>query len=66
MVEWEDPELTSSHKHTKIATIYRAAIHDLFSDLKTSRKKSIAKDKEGTTMRQVGEVETYYSQDPYL
>ena len=36
MVEQEDPELTSSHRHTKITTIYRASINE--NDLKTSRK----------------------------
>ena len=36
MVEKEDPELTSSHGHTKITTIYRAVICE--NDLKSSRK----------------------------
>ena len=36
MVEKEDPELTSFHRHTKITTTYRAAFNE--NDLKTSRK----------------------------
>ena len=28
MVEWEDPELTSFHRHTKIITIYREATNE--------------------------------------
>ena len=28
MAEYEDPELTSSHRHTKITTIYRATIEE--------------------------------------
>lgn len=32
----EDPELTSSHEHTKIITTYSATIYE--NDLKTSRK----------------------------
>ena len=36
MAEQEDPELISSHGHTKITTIYRATISE--NDLKTSRK----------------------------
>ena len=36
MAEQEDPELTFSHGHTKITTIYRAIIDE--KDLKTSRK----------------------------
>lgn len=32
----EDPKLTSSHKHTKVATIYRATVDK--NGLKTSRK----------------------------
>lgn len=32
----EDPKLTSSHRHTKVATIYRATI--IRNGLKTSRK----------------------------
>ena len=28
MVKWEDPELTSSHGHTKITTVYRAIIDE--------------------------------------
>ena len=36
IMEWEDPELTSSHEHTKITTIYRATTYE--NDLKTSRK----------------------------
>ena len=35
MMEWEDPELTSTHRHTKITTIYRATIDE--NDLKISR-----------------------------
>ena len=31
-----DPELISSHVHTKITTVYRATIDE--NDLKTSRK----------------------------
>ena len=38
MVEQEDPELSSSHNHTKITTIYRATLSE--NDLKTSRKDS--------------------------
>ena len=36
MEEQENPELTSSHGHTKITTIYRATIYE--NDLKTDRK----------------------------
>ena len=36
MAEQEDPQLTSSHKHIKITTIYRATINE--KDLKTGRK----------------------------
>ena len=37
MAEQEDPELTSSHRHTKITTtIYRANIDE--NNLKASRK----------------------------
>lgn len=32
----EDPKLTSSHKHTKVATIYRETVDK--NGLKTSRK----------------------------
>ena len=28
MAEWEVPEFTSSHRHTKTATTYRASIHE--------------------------------------
>ena len=30
MVEWEDPELTYSHGHTQITTIYRETIYETF------------------------------------
>lgn len=36
MSEQEDPELTSSHRHTKITTIYRASIDE--KNRKTNRK----------------------------
>ena len=36
MAEQKDPELTSSHGHTKITAIYRATIDE--KDWKTSRK----------------------------
>ena len=36
MAEQEDPELTSSHGHTKITTIYRATVDD--NELKVSGK----------------------------
>ena len=36
MVEQEDPELTFSHRYTKITTIYTATIDE--NNLKTSRK----------------------------
>ena len=36
VMEYEDPELTSSSRHTKITTIYRAASNE--NNLKTSRK----------------------------
>ena len=36
MVEQKDPELTFSHRCTKITTIYRITIDE--NDLKTSRK----------------------------
>ena len=36
MAEWEDPELTCSHEHTKMKAIYRTAIYE--NNLKTSRK----------------------------
>ena len=36
MAEKKDPELTFSHGHTKIRTIYRTAIDE--NDLQTSRK----------------------------
>ena len=36
MMEQEEPELTSSHRHTKITTIYRATIDE--NDMKTTRK----------------------------
>ena len=36
MVEEEDPELTSSHRHTKITTVYRPIIDE--NSLKNSRK----------------------------
>ena len=36
MAEQENPELTSSHRHTKIITIYRITIDE--KDQKTSRK----------------------------
>lgn len=51
MVEQKDRELTSSQRHTKIATIYRQSIHE--SNLKTSKKGLLRADsyKEGTTMR---------------
>ena len=37
MVEQEDTELTSSHRHIEITTIHRAPIDE--NDLKSSRKK---------------------------
>lgn len=36
MVEEEDPELTSSYRHTSITTIYRATTDE--NDLNTSRE----------------------------
>lgn len=36
MAQQEDPQLTSSHGHTKMTTIYKAAITE--NELKTSRK----------------------------
>ena len=36
MAEQEDPKLNSSHRHTKITTIYRVTIYE--NDLKTNRK----------------------------
>ena len=40
---WEKPKLTSSHGHSRIATIYRATVDE--DDLKTSyRRSSTAKD----------------------
>ena len=33
MAEEEDPELTSSHGHTEITTIYRATIDERVSNL---------------------------------
>ena len=36
MAEYIDPELTTSHRHTKIRTTYKATIYE--NDLKTSRK----------------------------
>ena len=36
MVEQEDSELTSSHRHTKITAMYTASTDE--HDLKTSRK----------------------------
>lgn len=38
MAEWENSELVSSHRHTKTAITYRAAVHE--NDMKTSRKES--------------------------
>lgn len=62
VTQQEDPQLTFSHGHTKITTIYRATC-----DEKTqNRRKDLLqiKYKEGTTRRRVGEVEMQYSQDP--
>ena len=36
MAEWEDPELTFSQRHNKIATTYRATTYE--NDLKTAEK----------------------------
>lgn len=36
MIEQKDPELTSSHDHTKITTIYRANTYENY--VKNSRK----------------------------
>ena len=50
---------------SKITTIYRVTIYE--NDLKTRRKDfPQLRYKEGTTMRQVGGAETWYSQDPHL
>ena len=58
----EDPELTSSQRHTKIATIYRIIIDE--KDQKTSRKNLLQlKITEGTTIRQVGGAKTWYIQN---
>ena len=48
MAEWENPELTSTHRHIKTTSIYRVTV-DLAE--KTISKKSY---KEGTTTRWVG------------
>ena len=64
MAEQEDPNLTSSHRHTKITAISRATIDE--KDQKTSRKDlSTTKDKRTTTLRWVGRTEIQYSQDPH-
>ena len=36
MAEYQDPELTASHGHTKITTTYRTTIYENYTE--TSRK----------------------------
>ena len=63
MAEQEDPELISSHRYTKITTIYGVTIDGKDRNL-AEKIFYNERYKQGTT-RQVRGVEMQYRQDPY-
>ena len=64
MAEQEDPELISSHMHTRIPSIYRVTIHEKMTWGLGEKILYRLRHKEGATMRLVREAETGYGQDP--
>ena len=60
MVGQEDPEFPSSHKHTKVMTIYREIIDEQDQNLAENIFHN-QRYKEGTKTSQVGGKETWYS-----
>ena len=69
----EDPEITFSHRHTKITIIYEAAIDKKKKKRKEKKNQNLAEKifykksyKDKTTIRWVWGLESWYSsQDPY-
>ena len=61
MMEQKDPELTSSHDHTKIPTIFRAIITGKDQTLSEKIFYNL-RYKEGPTMRWVGGADSQYNQ----
>lgn len=56
-----DPELISSHMHTKITTLYRANSNE--NNLKTSRK-DLIKPRIQRSHKTIDGIEMWYGQDP--
>ena len=60
MTEQKDPELTSSHKHTKTTTVCRKKIYEKDWNLLAKIFYNLSR-KEGTTMRPVGVADSQYN-----